>query len=196
MELECKNCGAHEFQKSSSGTFVCKYCKTTLIMADSQNEDYSRNIPTNTNEYKRALYFCAKNLINDFQTPTDVLNLKILSFTKNKQNNCFYYLFNFEYANKKYFIKFSNDVVIEKQTPKAPPVCVPYFEKTLIISNIKFLSYLAFAIFLTPVFVVFAVIKMIEVANKRSAKVEEIYKENKKIKNKNLEEFIKKHNLL
>ena len=189
-DLKCKSCGAHEFDENSVGVFTCKFCGAK-IFTQGKSSNYILDLPDNTFEYKKILAFCSQLLLEDVDTPNDVFQLQIISIQKQLKDNCEFYVFNFIYNDKKYFIKCNENTVIEKNIPKNT-VSVDYKW------NMNFfciIIYILLAIFLLPIFIILIIVKTLKVIEQHNKEVSTIYNENKKIKLECYNSFITTHNL-
>lgn len=191
IDLCCNSCGAHEFEENSVGVFTCLHCGTKLIYQN-LSSNYTIDLIFNSIEYKNTLRFCANLLTEDIDSPTDVLSLQIVSVQKYKKENNEFFIFNFLYKKSEYFIKFNDDIVISKSTPKANKLHVDYKWN---FSIINIIIYITLAIFSLPLLFILFIAKLLKVIEVHNQEVANIYSENKRIKEENLQKFIKQYDL-
>ena len=203
ISLRCESCGAHEFIENSVGVFTCKYCGAKIIF-DYKSNNSSCTIDASNQERKTILELFVDFLLKDEDTPSNIFDLDVKDVLKTYQNNKVFYTVNYLFEGAEYFLSLDSDGVIKKKTPtdyneKAiaqknaskkiflPPIL------TIVISSI--LSVIVQLNFLFSISIIFVIVSIIIAINKHLDNIRTFYEEKSRIKQENLTNFAKKHNL-
>lgn len=193
IELKCKNCGSLDFEQKSRDIYFCKHCGGTLLIDNNQN--YEITLRKEQQKFKQILLKCANILTNDIDTPTDILDLKIISIKEQYIDKICYQCFSFEYNSEQFYLVLDSCGVYKKELPIAKRE-LPSLDFPIKIKNLlTILILVLLAIFLLPIFVIALILIVYDAIKKRNNIINSIYEKEKKIKEEKLKEFIKKNNL-